>query len=433
VTLRSSDGVLPPRLGLAANAGQFALLVLINAFVGAMIGQERVLLPLLAEQEFGLASRTAVLSFIASFGLVKALSNLLAGHWSARYGRRRLLIAGWLAGLPVPLLLIAAPSWSWVIAANLLLGINQGLCWSTTVIMKIDLVGPRHRGFAMGLNEFAGYGAVALAALGTGYLAASSGTLRPGPFYPGVVIAVLGLALSLLFVRDTSAHAAHEASLAAGGAPQAVPGLRDVFARTSWTDRTLFGASQAGLVNNLNDGVVWGLVPIALAASGFTLREIALVAALYPGVWCVLQVLAGAWSDRIGRRPLIVAGMLIQAVGIALFAAGSRDVAVPLTAAVLLGIGTALVYPTLIAAVSDRAEPAWRAPAVGVYRLWRDGGYVAGALLAGVLADVAGLAAALAAVAVLTALSGVVAATTMTDCAHGSPARAQPIAAEVTP
>jgi len=430
VTLRASDGRLSPRLGLRANAGQFALLVLINAFVGAMIGQERVLLPLLAEREFGLASSTAVLSFIASFGLVKALSNLVAGHWSERYGRRRLLLAGWLAGLPVPLLLIFAPSWGWVLVANVLLGLNQGLCWSTTVIMKIDLVGPERRGFAMGLNEFAGYGALSLAALGTGYLAASSGALRPGPFYPGVAIALLGTVLTLLFVRDTAAHVAHEARTLNDTAPR--PSLREVFARTSWTDRSLFGASQAGLVNNLNDGVVWGLVPLTLSAAGYTLREVALVAALYPAVWGVLQVATGALSDRWGRKPLIVAGMLVQAVAIALFTSAGGVLAVPLAAAALLGTGTALVYPTLIAAVSDRAAPSWRASAVGVYRLWRDGGYVAGALLAGALADLAGLTTALAAVALLTALSGVVAAATLRDARFAS-ASARRLAGVVLP
>lgn len=402
-----------PRLGLRENAGQFALLVLVNAFVGAMVGQERTLLPLLAEREFGVASSTALLSFIGSFGLVKALANLAAGHWSERVGRRPLLLAGWLAGLPVPLLLMAAPSWGWVVAANVLLGVNQGLCWSATVIMKIDLAGPRRRGLAMGLNEFSGYGAVALAALGTGYLAAAGGALRPAPFYPGLAIAVVGTLVSLFLVRETRGHARHEARLrASGDAAPLTPPFREVLTRTSWSDRSLFGACQAGLVNNLNDGVVWGLVPVMLAAAGLSLRQIALVAALYPGVWCVLQIATGALSDRWGRKMLIVPGMLVQAGAIALFAAATTFGSA-LTAAALLGAGTAMVYPTLIAAVSDRAPPSWRASAVGVYRLWRDSGYVVGALLAGSLADLAGTGTALTFVAGLTALSGVVAAHTL--------------------
>lgn len=417
------------RLGLRENAGQFALLVLVNAFVGAMVGQERTLLPLLAEREFGVASSTALLSFIGSFGLVKALANLAAGHWSERVGRRPLLLAGWLAGLPVPLLLMAAPSWGWVVAANLLLGVNQGLCWSATVIMKMDLVGPRQRGLAMGLNEFAGYGAVALAALGTGYLAAASATLRPGPFYPGVAIAILGTLASLFLVRETRGHARHEARLrASGAAAPLTPPFRDVFVRTSWSDRRLFGACQAGLVNNLNDGVVWGLVPVMLVTAGYSLRQIALVAALYPGVWCVLQVLTGALSDRWGRKALIVPGMLVQAGAIGLFAAAATFGSA-LTAAALLGVGTAMVYPTLIAAVSDRAPPSWRASAVGVYRLWRDSGYVVGALLAGVAADLAGMPAALLGVATLTALSGALSFVTMASHRGSIPGVATAVAA----
>ncbi len=391
------------RLGLLANRRQFALLVLVNAFVGAMVGQERVLLPLIAEQDFGLASRSAVLSFIATFGFVKALVNLAAGALSDRLGRRRLLVAGWLVGLPVPLLLIWAPSWPWIVFANALLGVNQGLCWSTTVIMKIDLVGPQRRGLAMGLNEFAGYVAVSLAALTTGLLAASGTDLRHGPLYPGIAIAVLGTVISAGLVRDTRAHAALEGATRPRDSGRT---FGRILLLASWRDRALFAASQAGMVNNLNDGVAWGLVPLLLARAGLPISRIALVAATYPAVWGIGQLATGALSDRWGRKWLIAGGMLVQAIGLATFAVPG-GLTHWMAGAVLLGIGTAMVYPTLLAAVSDVAHPDWRATTVGVYRLWRDGGYVAGALGAGVLADLLGLEAAIAAVAVLTAVSGV--------------------------
>ncbi len=371
-----------------------------------MVGQERVLLPLLAERDFGVASRSAALAFIASFGLVKALTNLAAGHLSDRWGRRPLLLAGWLAGLPVPLLLLWAPSWAWVVAANVLLGVNQGLCWSTTVIMKIDLAGPERRGLAMGLNEFAGYVAVALAALATGFIAADAGDWRRALFTVGLLLAVLGMLLSLL-VRETRGHAKLEARAHHdANRPLERPSFARVLLLSSWKDRTLFSASQAGMVNNLNDGMMWGLVPILLAAAGLSLERTALVAATYPGVWGIGQLLTGPLSDRVGRKWMIAAGMWVQAGGIALFAAG-HGFGEWMASAVLLGVGTAMVYPTLLAAVSDVAHPDWRATAVGVYRLWRDGGYVVGALVAGALADLLGLVAAISAVAALTALSGV--------------------------
>jgi MFS family permease len=376
-----------------------------------MVGLERSVLPLVAEQEFGLASRAAILSFVATFGAVKALANLLAGRLSDRIGRKGVLVAGWLIGLPVPFLVMFAPTWGWIIAANVLLGVNQGLCWSTTVIMKIDLVGPARRGLAMGLNEAAGYGAVSLAALASGYVAAAYG-LRPQPFYLGVAFAVAGLLLSVLLVRDSRGHARQEARAVADAAPgtagaAGAPAFAEVFARTSWRDRSLSATSQAGLVNNLNDGVAWGLFPLVFAAAGLSLREVAVLAALYPGAWGVAQLATGALSDRAGRKPLIVAGMWTQAVAIA---------AVVLTggfwpwaaAMVLLGLGTALVYPTLLAAISDVAHPDWRASAVGVYRLWRDGGYAVGAVLAGAAADALGVGWAIGAVGALTFLSGVV-------------------------
>jgi MFS family permease len=400
-------------LGLRANWRQFALLVLVNAFVGAMVGLERTVLPLLAEREFGLASKSAALSFIASFGIVKAITNLAAGRLTDRFSRKAVLIAGWLAGIPVPFLVMWAPSWSWIIFANVLLGINQGLAWSTTVIMKIDLVGPARRGLAMGLNEFAGYLAVALAAYATGEIAARSG-LRPEPFYLGVAFVALGLALSLLFVRDTTAHVRHESLGRKPATGDAMPRWGDVLALASWRHRALFGASQAGLVNNLNDGLAWGLFPIYFAAAGLSLREIGLLAFIYPATWGVAQLWTGDLSDRVGRKWLIAGGMLVQAASLLIMTAVSGLVAWLLTGA-LLGIGTAMVYPTLLAAIGDVAHPSWRGSAVGAYRFWRDLGYVAGALLAGFLADTIGMDGAIATVGLLTAASAVLAAARMPE------------------
>jgi MFS family permease len=403
----------PVRLGLQANWQQFTLLIIVNAFVGAMVGLERTVLPLIAEADFGLVAKSVTLSFLISFGAVKALANLFAGRLSDRLGRKGILVAGWLFGLPVPLLIIWAPSWGWVVFANVLLGINQGLCWSTTVIMKIDLVGSKQRGLAMGLNEFAGYLAVSLSALATGYLAATYG-LRPVPFYPGLAFAFLGLFLSLFFVRETHTHVHHEVKQNTPVAQPTgeAPSFAQIFWLTSWKDRALFAASQAGMVNNLNDGMVWGLVPIFLAGSGQSVETIGLIAATYPGVWGLSQLLTGALSDRWGRKWLIASGMWVQALGIWLFVVG-QGFWVWFGGAVLLGLGTAMVYPTLLAAISDVAQPQWRASAVGVYRLWRDGGYAIGALLAGVLADTLGIPAAIAAIGGLTFLSGLIVAGVM--------------------
>jgi MFS family permease len=405
---RRPDGSEPVELGLLANWQQFLLLVVVNAFVGGMVGLERAVLPLLAEQEFGLASRTAILSFIVSFGLVKALANLFAGRLSDWIGRKQILVIGWLFGLPVPLLLMAAPTWEWVVLANVLLGINQGLCWSTTVIMKIDLVGPLQRGLAMGLNEAAGYGAVSLAALASGYLAASY-ALRPQPFYLGVAFALAGLLLSALFVRESHGHAQHEAqqaaSLAASDATALQPSFREVFWLTTLKDRALSAVSQAGLVNNLNDGMAWGLFPLFFAAAQLGVAEIGWLAAIYPGVWGVSQLVTGALSDRYGRKRLIVGGMWTQAAGIGLLLVTNGFSSWAL-AMVLLGLGTALVYPTFLAAISDVAHPSWRASAVGVYRLWRDLGYAVGALLAGLLSDLFSVPVAIATVGLLTFGSG---------------------------
>jgi MFS family permease len=403
----------PPRLGLRENAPQFSLLILINAFVGAMVGLERSILPAIAEEEFQLAARTAILSFIMVFGVSKALTNYLAGHFSDKVGRKRVLVAGWLLAAPVPFMLMWAPSWSWVLAANALLGVSQGLTWSTTVIMKIDLAGPKHRGLAMGLNEFAGYLAVALAALATGWVAGRYG-LRPEPFYLGVAFVIIGLGLSVLLVRETRYHVEHESRLANGFDAAGMPSPRQVFWRTTVLDRNLSSVSQAGMVTNIKDGMAWGMFPILFAAADLRLEQIGLLVAVYPAVWGLGQLLTGPLSDRIGRKPLIVGGMWVQAGGIAATALSSGPGGFA-AGAVLLGAGTALVYPTLLAAIGDVAQPSWRASSVGVYRLWRDLGYAVGALLAGTLADAFGLAASLWSVAVLTFFSGALAAGRMRE------------------
>jgi MFS family permease len=391
------------RLGLRANLGQFALLVAVSGLVGGMIGQERTVLPLLATDVFGLTGFVSALTFVVAFGLAKAATNLAAGALADRYGRKPVLVAGWLIGLPVPLLIILAPSWAWIVAANLLLGVNQGLTWSTTVIMKIDLVGPVRRGLATGINEAAGYGAVAFTALATGWIAAETG-LRPGPFLLGLAYAVLGLGASVLLVHETRGHVEHEQRMVAR--PDA-PSWPEVFWRTTLRDPSLSAASQAGLVNNLNDGMAWGLLPLFYASSGRSLGEIGVLAATYPAVWAVSQVVTGGLSDRIGRKPLIVGGMLLQAAAIAVIALGS-SFAVWLVASAVLGLGTAMVYPTLLATIADVADPVWRGSAIGVYRLWRDLGFAIGALVAGVIADQLGMPAAIVAVAALTAGSGIV-------------------------
>ncbi len=398
----------PIRLGLRENLPQFLLLVAVNALVGGMVGQERTVLPLLAEDTFGITAFSAMLTFILVFGAVKAVTNFFAGALSDRYGRKPVLVAGWLIGIPVPFMLIWAPSWGWVVAANVLLGINQGLTWSTTVIMKIDLVGPRRRGFAMGFNEAAGYGAVALTALATGYIASEYG-LRPEPFYLGIAFAALGLGLSTFFVRETRGFAELEAAThpTNGAGSTASVSTSEVFWLVSFKDKAMSACSQAGLVNNLNDGLAWGVFPIYFAAAGLPLGRIGMLAALYPAVWGLGQLGTGALSDRIGRKPLITAGMFVQAVGIALVAA-TEGFGPWAFAAMVLGAGTAMVYPTLLAAVGDVAHPSWRARAVGVYRLWRDAGFAVGALLVGILADSWGATFAIWVVAALTAVSGLV-------------------------
>jgi MFS family permease len=399
------------RLGIRANLAQFSLLVVVNAFVGAMVGLERSILPAMAEQGFHLAARAAVLSFIVVFGVTKALTNYLAGRFSDAFGRKAVLVAGWLVAAPVPFLLMWAPAWRWVLLANVLLGVSQGLTWSTTVIMKIDLAGPERRGLAMGLNEFAGYLAVALSALATGHLAAAYG-LRPQPFYLGVGYVAAGLGLSVLLVRETHGHARHEARHHT--AQPARVSQRDVFVRTSFTDRDLSSVSQAGLVNNLNDGMAWGLFPLFFAAAGMTLRQMGWLAAFYPAVWGAGQLVTGDLSDRVGRKWLIAGGMWVQAAGIAVIVLSSAFPGFAV-GGVLLGAGTAMVYPTLLAAIGDVAHPSWRASSVGVYRLWRDLGYAVGALVAGVTADAVGIHAAIWLVAAVTFVSGLAIAVRMRE------------------
>ena len=403
--------VVQPVLGLRENWQQFSLLVLINAFVGGMVGLERTVVPLIGAEEFRIASTTIVVSFIVSFGVVKAVANLVSGHFADVYGRKLMLVLGWLVGLPIPFMIGWGPSWSWIVAANALLGINQGFAWSMTVIMKVDLVGPKSRGLAVGLNEFAGYVAVGVTAFLTGYIAQRYG-LRPAPFLLGIAYAVLALVLSLLLVRDTRGHVGVEISHAA----PAVETLSfwQIFRRASFGDRNLFAASQAGLVNNLNDGMSWGIFPLFFAAFGLSIERIGILKAIYPAVWGVLQVATGPLSDRWGRKGLIAAGMWVQAAALLLTAA-TRSFSWWALASVLLGLGTAMVYPTLIAAVSDASHPSWRARSLSVYRFWRDLGYAVGALAAGIMADIFGAAWAIAAIGVLTFASGVVVAAVMEE------------------
>jgi MFS family permease len=411
------------RLGLRENLAQFSLLVAVNAFVGAMVGLERSTLPLVGEDDFGLRSSAAVLSFIVAFGLAKSFTNLAAGAGAERFGRRRLLILGWVLALPVPLLIAVAPSWAWIVAANVFLGVNQGLTWSMTVVMKIDLVGPKRRGLALGLNEAAGYGGVALAAALAGWLASEIAP-RDVLVAGGAGIAFLALLLTVLFVRDTAGHVQLEQSQGEHDSREAAPPLGQAFRDASYRRPALRSCSQAGLVNNLNDALAWGLVPLFLAANGASASEVGLVAGLYPAVWGTGQILAGGWSDRLGRKPLIVAGMLVQAAALGLLAASDGALGLAAAAAAALGVGTALVYPTLIAAISDAVSPVARAPSVGVYCFWRDMGYVAGGLLSGLAADAIGFGGAIAIVAGLTAASGIWVALDLPR--QHAPARRQP-------
>jgi MFS family permease len=414
----------PLTLGLLANWRQFTLLIIVNAFVGAMLGLERTVVPLIAANEFELTSVSVTLTFIISFGIVKALANLYAGRSADRTGRKPLLVAGWLIGLPVPLIIILAPSWGWIVFANILLGVNQGLCWSAAVIMKVDLVGPVGRGRATGLNEFAGYLAMALSTAFAGWLAAQT-ALRPQPFYLGIVFAISGLALSVFFVRETRAYALQEA--AQHHAPNEKSSFWTIFRRVSWQDKAFFSLSQGGLVNNLNDVVIWGLLPLLAASAGISVGHAAAVGGTYLGVWGMSQLVTGALSDRIGRKPFITGGLWVQASGIALFVFAA-DVPVWLLAAIIMGLGTGMVYPTLLAAISDRAHPAWRASALGVYRLWRDSGYAFGAVAGGILADLFNIQIAVLAIAILTVAAGAVTYFMLPETAFSRQLHANPLA-----
>jgi MFS family permease len=397
-----------PRLGLHANWQQFALLVLVNGLVGGMVGLERTVVPLIGSNEFRIASETVIFTFIIAFGLVKAVTNLASGILADRLTRKSVLVAGWAIALPVPFMLGWGPTWGWIVAANVLLGISQGLTWSMTVIMKIDLVGPQRRGLAMGLNEFAGYGMVGITALLTGLIAAQHG-LRPAPFLIGVVYAVAGLALSIALVRDTTAHADLEGRRTPSAVADA-PTVRWVVLETSWRNRTLFGISQAGLVNNLNDGMSWGVFPLLFAAHGVPLAMIGVIKAVYPGTWSLGQLVTGPLADRFGRKPLVVAGMLLQAAAHAVIGLGiGRPLLAGLVGSVMLGIGTAMVYPALLAAVADVAPASYRATSLGVYRCWRDLGYAVGALLSGFVAQQLGLVWAIHVAGLLTCASGLLA------------------------
>jgi MFS family permease len=388
------------QLGLKENWKQFTLLLIVNGFVGGMVGLERSILPELAEKEFHLAATTAILPFIVVFGIVKAITNYYTGSLANRFGRRKLLIAGWIFGLPIPFILMFANSWNWIIAANVLLGINQGLAWSSTVVMKIDLVGERQRGFAMGLNEFAGYIAVAAVAFLTGWMAAEYG-LRPYPFYIGVVLVILGLLISIFLIKDTQHHVALEST------DHAVPRLKHLFRDVSWKDPNLGSVTQAGLINNLNDGMAWGIFPIVLASKGFNLSEIGIVTAIYPAVWGVGQLFTGAMADRYPKKILLSLGMLIQAIALLAFALAGSLLHFAILS-VILGWGTAMVYPTFLATVAEHTHPLDRAKSIGIFRLWRDLGYAIGAVLTGLLSDWFGITAAIVFIGVLTLISAII-------------------------
>ena len=404
-----------PKLGLKENWYQFTLLVVVNAFVGAMIGLERTILPQIAEKEFGMVIKTAILSFIVVFGFTKAFTNYFAGRWADQFGRKKILVLGWFIAIPVPFLLMWAPSWTWILVANVFLGVSQGLTWSTTVIMKIDLVGSERRGLAMGFNEFAGYFAVAVSALVTGYVASHYG-LRPQPFYLGGIYVVVGLLMSLLLVRETKGHVAHEVKLSSQNGNHLEESLtqKEIFLRTTLIDKNLSSVTQAGFVNNLNDGMAWGLFPIVFATHGLGLKEIGWLAAIYPATWGLSQLWTGHLSDSLGRKNLIVWGMWTQSLGIVVTMLSNQFSGYAL-GGVFLGVGTAMVYPTLLAAISDVAHPSWRATSVGVYRFWRDSGYAIGAIISGVVTDIFGIRAAIGLVAIITFLSGVVVSMRMTE------------------
>ncbi|OYZ22298.1 MAG: MFS transporter [Bdellovibrio sp. 28-41-41] len=417
--MSATNSDIVPKIGLKENWYQFTLLVIVNAFVGAMIGLERSILPQIAEKEFSLAVKTAILSFIVVFGFTKAFTNYFAGLWSDQLGRKKVLVVGWLFAIPVPFLLMWAPNWTWILVANFFLGISQGLTWSTTVIMKIDLVGSKHRGLAMGFNEFAGYLAVALSALLTGYIASNYG-LRPEPFYLGVVYVVVGLSMSLLMIKETKGHVDYEIASKSKSASDFEKPLtqKEIFYRTTLKDKNLSSVTQAGFVNNLNDGMAWGLFPILYAVHGMNLEMIGWLAAIYPATWGLCQLWTGHLSDSIGRKSLIVWGMWVQSIGIVITMTSIEFVGFAL-GGIFLGIGTAMVYPTLLAAIGDVAHPSWRASSVGVYRFWRDSGYAIGAIISGIVADFFGITTSIGLVAVITFFSGVLVLARMKETLQG--------------
>ena len=388
------------KLGLKENWKQFTLLVIINGFVGGMVGLERSILPQMAEKEFAIAAKTAILSFIIVFGIVKAITNYYTGILANKFGRRRLLIAGWVIGIPVPFILMFAPSWSWIIAANVLLGINQGLTWSSTVVMKIDLVGEKQRGFAMGLNESAGYFALALVAFLTGWIAGEYG-IRPYPFYTGIVLVILGLSGSIFLIKDTKHHVAKETTT------NTIPRLKNIFWDTTWNDKNLGSVTQAGLINNLNDGMAWGIFPILLAAKGFTIREIGIVTAIYPAVWSIGQLFTGKMADKFCKKDMLYTGMLLQAIALIVLLWANTMLHFVLLS-IVLGWGTAMVYPTFLAAVAENTNPQDRAKSIGIFRLWRDLGYAVGAVLTGIIADLININAAILFIGLLTFASALI-------------------------
>jgi MFS family permease len=395
------------KLGLKENWKQFTLLVIVNAFVGGMVGLERSILPEIAEKEFGLAVKTAILSFIIVFGITKAITNYYTGALTNKFGSKKLLTFGWIIGIPIPFILMYAPSWNWIVFANVLLGMNQGLAWSSTVVMKIDLVGEKQRGFAMGLNEFAGYLAVAVVAFLTGWIASEYG-LRPYPFYIGIVLVVLGLVFSIFFIKDTKHHVAKE------GKTSAIPLLKNIFWDTTWRNKNLGSVSQAGLVNNLNDGMVWGIFPLLLASKDFSIEQIGIIVAVYPGVWGIGQLFTGRMADKFPKKKMLFIGMLLQAVTLLMFVWASSFFHYVVLSAIL-GWGTAMVYPTFLAAIAEYTHPTDRAKSIGIFRLWRDLGYAVGAILTGLIADYYNINGAILAVGVLTFISAIVIQTRMTS------------------
>jgi len=390
----------PVQLGLKENWKQFTLLVIINGFVGGMVGLERSILPRIADVEFHIAVKTAILSFIVVFGIVKAITNYYTGALANKFGRKKLLVAGWIIGIPIPFILMFAPSWSWIIAANVLLGINQGLTWSSTVVMKIDLVGDKQRGFAMGLNEFAGYIAVAILAFLTGWIASEYG-LRPYPFYLGIGLVFFGLAGSIFLIKDTKHHVAKETI------SNSIPGLKNIFWDTTWKNKNLGSVTQAGLINNLNDGMAWGIFPILLASKGFTIGEIGIVTAIYPAVWGIGQLFTGRMADKFCKKDMLYIGMFLQAIAL-IFLVWANTMSHFIILSSILGWGTAMVYPTFLATVAENTNPQDRAKSIGIFRLWRDLGYAIGAILTGIIADLVSINASIIFIGMLTLASALI-------------------------